>query len=174
MVMLSGRFGLVKAYLRAVRVGSWIGWLFNFGLGSILFAFPPVGRALVVSFAFSLATASIFVLNQYFDREADRENEAKAVLPVASGRITPRGSLVFSFSLASLCLTSVWMADASLIPLFLVYLGLGMAYSAPLPHFKTVPIVDFVVSGIGAGLLPFIMGLEVSHQLTPYPFDLSH
>jgi 4-hydroxybenzoate polyprenyltransferase len=50
-------------------------------------AFCDIARGLeitaIVLFAFSLATASVFVLNQYFDREADRENEVKSNLPVA-------------------------------------------------------------------------------------------
>lgn len=161
-------------YFRAVRTGSWLGWLFNFGLGCVLLALPPAGRALLLAVAFALATSSVFVLNQYFDREADRENEAKATLPVASGEMTPRGALFFSLSLASLSLSLVWAVDASLLPLFLVYLGLWTAYSAPAPHLKSLPVLDFVASGVGAGLLPFVMGLEVTHQLTPYPFGLSH
>jgi 4-hydroxybenzoate polyprenyltransferase len=56
---------------------------------SVLFCVPPFESTAIVLFAFSLATTSVFVLNQYLDREADRENEVKLNLPVASGRITP-------------------------------------------------------------------------------------
>ncbi|MDH5362564.1 MAG: UbiA prenyltransferase family protein [Aigarchaeota archaeon] len=150
---------------KACRVESWFGWLFNFGLGSFLFELPPFERAVIVFFAFSLATASIFVLNQYFDREADRENNAKSTLPVASGRITPRRALILSLTLVILCFILVFVVDFHLLPLFLVYLGLCTAYSAPPLRLKTVPIVDFAVSGIGAGLLPFLIGLGVPHQL---------
>jgi hypothetical protein len=59
---------------------------------SVLFCVPPFEIIAIVLFAFSLATASVFVLNQYFDREADRENEVKSNLPVASGRTTPRSN----------------------------------------------------------------------------------
>jgi len=145
-------------YFEIARVGSWLGWIFNFGLGSVLFGVLPLDRTVIVLFAFSLATASVFVLNQYLDREADRENEVKSNLPVASGRITPRSTLVFSFLLVISCLILVFMANVHVLPLFIVYLGLWTAYSTPPFRLKSVPVADFVISGIGAGVLPFLIG----------------
>jgi len=152
-------------YFEALRIGSWLGWVFNFGFGSALFGVLPFERAVVVLFAFSLGTASVFVLNQYFDREADRENEVKASLPVASGRITPRRTLIFSFLLVTLCLVLVFLANVQVLPLFVVYLGLWTAYSTPPFRLKSVPVVDFVISGVGAGFLPFLMGGGLSDPL---------
>ena len=145
-------------YIEAARVGSWLGWIFNFGFGSVLFGVPPFEITAIVLFAFSLATASVFVLNQYFDREADRENEVKSNLPVASGRITPRKTLIFSFLLVISCLILVFIANVHVLPLFIVYLGLWTAYSTPPLRLKSVPVADFVISGIGAGFLPFLIG----------------
>jgi len=152
-------------YLEAARVGSWLGWIFNFGFGSVFFGVPPFEPTVVVLFAFSLATASVFVLNQYFDREADRENEVKSNLPVASGRITPRKTLIFSFSLVISCLILVFIANVHVLPLFIVYLGLWTAYSTPPLRLKSIPVADFVISGVGAGFLPFFMGLGLSDKL---------
>ena len=152
-------------YFEAARVGSWLGWIFNFGFGSILFGVSPFEITAAVFFAFSLATASVFVLNQYFDREADRKNEVKSNLPVASGRITPRRTLIFSFLLVISCLILVFIANVRVLPLFIVYLGLWTAYSTPPFRLKSVPVADFVISGVGAGFLPFLMGLELSDKL---------
>ena len=146
-----------KEYFRACRVESWSGWMFIFGLGSLLFDLPPFQRVIMFFLAFSLATSSIYVLNQYFDREADRENEVKFDLPVASGRITAGRALIFSILLVMICFILVLMADTRLSPLFLAYLGLWTIYSAPPLRLKTVPIVDFAVSGLGAGFLPFLI-----------------
>jgi 4-hydroxybenzoate polyprenyltransferase len=152
-------------YFEAARVGSWLGWVFNFGFGSVLFGVLPFERTVLVLFAFSLATASVFVLNQYFDREADLENEVKSNLPVASGRITPRNTLVFSFLLVISCLLLVFIADVRALPLFIVYLGLWTAYSTPPFRLKSVPVADFMISGIGAGFLPFLIGGELNEKL---------
>ncbi len=152
-------------YFEAARVGSWLGWIFNFGFGSVLFCVSPFEITAIVFFAFSLATASVFVLNQYFDREADRENAVKSNLPVASGRITPRRALIFSFLLVISCLILVFIANVRVLPLFIVYLGLWTAYSTPPLKLKSVPVADFVISGIGAGLLPFLMGGGLTDKL---------
>ena len=152
-------------YFEAARVESWLGWIFNFGFGSVLFGMSPFEITAIVFFAFSLATASVFVLNQYFDREADRENEVKSHLPVASGRITPRRTLIFSFLLVISCLILVFIANVRVLPLFIVYLGLWTAYSTPPFRLKSVPVADFVISGVGAGFLPFLMGLGSSDKL---------
>ena len=152
-------------YFEAARIGSWLGWVFNFSFGSVLFSVLPFERTVLVLLAFSLATASIFVLNQYFDREADRENEIKSGLPVASGRMTPRSTLTFSFLLIVSCLLLVLIADVRALPLFIVYLALWTAYSTPPFRLKSVPIADFVISGIGAGFLPFLIGGELNDKL---------
>jgi len=125
----------------------------------------PFEITAIVFFAFSLATASVFVLNQYFDREADRENAVKSNLPVASGRITPRRALIFSFLLVISCLILVFIANVRVLPLFIVYLGLWTAYSTPPLKLKRVPVADFVISGVGAGFLPFLMGGELTDKL---------
>ena len=152
-------------YFEAARVGSWIGWIFNFGFGSVLFGVLSIERTIIVLFAFFLSTASVFVLNQYFDREEDQKNEIKSKLPVASGRITPRMTLIYFFSLVILSLILVCIANINVLSLFIIYLGLSIAYSTPPLRLKSVPIVDFIVSGIGAGFLPFIMGSGLSNKL---------
>ena len=153
-------------YFKVARVGSWLGWIFSFSFGSVYLSLPPLARFLAVLFAFSLATASIFILNQYFDRKEDQENAFKSNLPVASGRMAPRTALIFSLSLIILCLVLVILVDVNLLSLFLIYFVFGTAYSAPPFRLKTVPVVDFAVSGVGAGFMPFLMGLELTDKLS--------
>jgi len=152
-------------YFKVVRVGSWLGWIFSFSFGSIYLSLPPLERFLAILSAFSLATASIFILNQYFDRKEDQENLFKSDMPIASGRIAPRTALIFSSLLIISCLTLVVLVDINLLSLFLIYIMFGIAYSAPPFRLKSVPIVDFIVSGIGAGFMPFLMGLELTNKL---------
>lgn len=157
-------YGLLKECFEVARVESWVGWIFSFVFGSILLGLPSVERIIIVLFAFSFATASIFILNQYFDWEEDRENVIKSNLPVASGKMVPRTALILSISLIILCLILVSLVNVSLLLLFLAYLALGAAYSAPPFRLKNVPVVDFIVSGIGAGLLPFLIGVGASYH----------
>jgi len=160
----------INSYLRMLRFESWIGWLFNFALGSVLFAIPTVNRLVPFSFSFILATAGIFVLNQYFDRENDKLNESKRGLPVSSGEISPETALDVFFFSSVLSICFVVLTDVALLPLFVTYLGLGVCYSAPPFHLKNRPIVDIIIAGVGSGVLPFVIGLQVSNQ---FSFDFS-
>jgi 4-hydroxybenzoate polyprenyltransferase len=148
---------------KVARIDNWHGWIFSFVCGSILLGLPSPERFIAAFFAFSFATASIFILNQYFDREEDQKNAIKSSLPVASGKVSPRTALILSLSLITLCLFLVFLVDMSLLSLFLVYLVLWTAYSVPPFRLKAVPVMDFIVSGIGAGLLPFLIGVNTSH-----------
>jgi len=155
----------IGVYLRALRWRSWIGWLFIFGLGSTMFIVPPYS-VIPISVSFSFVTAAIFVLNQYFDRKTDQSNPQKRSLPVASGELSPRASsiLVVSLFAAGLLITAV--VDSTLLMLFVFYIGIGLLYSAPPVHFKKRPIVDLLAVGVGSAVLPFLIGMQISHQLT--------
>jgi 4-hydroxybenzoate polyprenyltransferase len=155
----------ITVYLRALRWRSWIGWLFFFGLGSTLFVIPQY-NVLPISISFSLVTGAIFVLNQYFDRRSDRTNPQKRHLPVAAGELSPKQSSVLFVSLFAVGLLITAVVDYTLLFLFVTYVGVGVVYSAPPLSFKKRPVIDLMTVGIGAGILPFLIGLQASHQLT--------
>ena len=161
---LNARSG-ISVYLRALRWRSWIGWLFFFGLGSTLFVVPPY-NVLPISISFSLVTGAIFVFNQYFDRKSDRTNPQKRHLPVAAGELSPKQSSVLFVCLFALGLLIAAVVDSTLLFLFVTYIGMGIFYSAPPVSLKKRPVIDLLAVGIGAGILPFLIGLQASHQLT--------
>lgn len=154
----------LKECLLIARVDNWVGWIFSLCIGCVFLALPSPALFVILFVAFSFATAGIFILNQYCDREDDKANTEKSVLPVASGRITPNKALILSISLMASSLVLALSLTVSIFVLFIVYLALWTAYSAPPLRLKSVPALDFVVSGIGAGLLPFLMGLGLSYQ----------
>ncbi len=158
-------FKILEPYYKVCRVGSWLSWIFSFGVGSFILGLPMFDRVTIIFFAFSFTTASIFILNQYFDRKADKKNKVKSDLPIASEQISPRDALVFSSLLIILSFILVFMIDVSIWSLFIIYLGLWTAYSAPPTKLKSIPIIDFIVSGIGAGFLPFFIGLRTTYQM---------
>ncbi len=155
----------ISTYLRVLRWRSWIGWLFILGLGSTLFAVPPY-NVLPISISFSLITGGIFVLNQYFDRKSDQSNPQKRHLPMASGELSPKHSSILIVSLFAVGSLITAVVDSTLLLLFICYVAIGVFYSAPPLHFKKRPVLDLLAVGIGSALLPFLIGLQISHQLT--------
>jgi 4-hydroxybenzoate polyprenyltransferase len=154
----------ISVYLRALRWRSWIGWLFFFGLGSTLFVIPSYS-VFPIAISFSLVTGAIFVLNQYFDRKSDIMNPQKRHLPVAAGELPPKQSSVLFVSLFALGLLITALVDYTLLFLFVTYIGVGIVYSTPPLHFKRRPILDLLTVGVGSGIVPFLIGMQVSNQL---------
>jgi len=155
-----------RAYVKLLRFDSWQVWLFNFLLGCILFELPEITRFIVVLVSFSLATSAIFILNQYFDQENDKANNLKNDLPMASGEVPPKMGLALFFLFTLISLTSVFLTDISIFLLLLTFMLLGIGYSAPPVSFKKRPGLDVIICGIGAGILPFFIGLQTAHLLT--------
>jgi len=154
----------ITVYLRALRWRSWIGWLFFFGLGSTLFVIPTI-NVLPIAISFSLVTGAIFVLNQYFDRKSDIMNPQKRHLPVAAGELSPKQSSVLFVSLFAMGLLVTAAVDYTLLFLFVTYIGIGIVYSTPPLHFKKRPVIDLLTVGVGSGIVPFLIGMQVSNQL---------
>jgi 4-hydroxybenzoate polyprenyltransferase len=155
-----------RAYVKLLRFDSWQVWLFNFLLGCILFELPQISRFIVVLFSFSLATSAIFILNQYIDRENDRANNLKKDLPIASGEVPPRTGLILFFAFTLISLTIVFFTDISVFLLLVSLMLLGIGYSTPPFCFKSRPGLDVIVCGVGAGILPFFIGVQTAPLLT--------
>ena len=81
----------VGLLFHATRFRSWISWLFIFWVGSTLFALPTL-NTFFISISFCAITASGFVINQYFDKDIDRLNPQKRVLPMAFKSAFPSAS----------------------------------------------------------------------------------
>ncbi len=159
-------FTKIKYIFRSFRIQSWIGWLAIFGVGSILFMIPDFFNLALNIFSFSTLTAAIFVQNQYFDRKSDSLNPQKKSLPIASGILSPKSSLFLLMLLLFSGFLSIALTNIYLIPLFFAYLAVWTVYSTPIFHLKTQPIWDIIVAGIGSGVLPFIIGVQISSQIT--------
>lgn len=156
----------LRSYVKLVRFDSWQAWLFNFLIGSIMFEFPTIERFTVVLVAFLLATSAIFILNQYFDCENDKDNNLKKDLPVAAGEVHPRTALALFFVFATVSLTTAFLTDISIFLLLLTFMLLGIGYSTPPVRFKNRAPLDIIVCGVGAGMIPFFIGVQTAPLLT--------
>jgi 4-hydroxybenzoate polyprenyltransferase len=155
-----------RAYLKLLRIESWQGWLFNFALGSVLFALPQIERFVLVFVAFGLTTSAVFILNQIIDQKNDQENNLKKDLPIASGKVSPHAALTLFVTFTVISLSIAFITGLSIFLLLLLLLFLGIGYSTPPISFKNRPIIDLIVCGVGSGVLPFLIGMQTSSQLT--------
>jgi decaprenyl-phosphate phosphoribosyltransferase len=107
------------------------------------------GRATVAFVVFTLASASVYLLNDLLDRELDAAHPVKRLRPVASGAVSVREAGALSAVLAVAAIGgSLASGSVGLSAIVLGYLVMTVAYSRWLKH---QPLLDIAI--IAAGFL---------------------
>jgi 4-hydroxybenzoate polyprenyltransferase len=104
--------------------------------------------------AFCLFASTVYILNDYVDREDDRRHPKKKYRPLASGAVKPKAAFVqMALQLLIGGTLFIWAGGWPLLALGAAYLLMNTAYSFKLKH---IPIIDLVIIAIG-----FVMRLFV-------------
>jgi decaprenyl-phosphate phosphoribosyltransferase len=151
----------MKSYLKLIRIEQYIKNLFVFApifFGSQFLNFTLLSNVFVAFFCFCLASSSIYIVNDYFDINEDRNHPEKSKRPLASGEITVKNGLFLMFSLIfiSLIISNYFSEKLSLV--IFSYLILNYLYSKWLKH---IAILDVNIIAIGF-VLRIIAGTVVS------------
>lgn len=96
--------------------------------------------------AFSCIASSIYIINDYRDREDDRKHPVKCKRPLASGEVSPTAAILICILLvlAGVGLAS-WIREKFLFVLSIYFL-LNLAYSLGL---KSISILDIMILAAG-------------------------
>jgi len=158
-----------RELLRLLRPAQWIknGLVFT-GLlfGHAWSDTDLIIRVFTAAAGFSLMSSSIYVLNDYIDRQADRHHPVKRRRPLAAGTVTPAAALWLAAVLVCSGLALSYYAAPAVLALVLVYTVMNVAYSFSLKH---VVILDVFL--ISAGFMLRILagtagvGIPPSHWL---------
>ena len=134
----------VRVFLRALRVHQWVKNLLVFVpliMAHLLVDQQSLSAAVRAFFAFSLLASSVYLTNDLFDLEADRNHPHKRHRPLASGQMSVRFALalipcliVASGAMALGLPADFWAALAS-------YLVVTLLYSMAL---KKVIVIDII------------------------------
>ncbi len=111
-----------------------------------IFHFDKVWSVAWGFLAFCCIASSIYILNDFRDREEDKKHPIKRMRPLASGAIKPATAMII---FALLVITGMglayWIRDKFLFVLS-IYFVMNIAYSFGL---KNVPILDIIIVAIG-------------------------
>lgn len=139
----------MKTYIELLRPHQWLKsllLLFPPFLGGTLWQTDSISVLILPLISFSAGASGIYIINDIFDRDLDKNHPAKSRRPLPSGRIKLPEAMVFSALLGVVSVICGLFVSSLFLLCLLVYLGISIAYSW---RFKTVPIVEMfcVVSG---------------------------
>jgi 4-hydroxybenzoate polyprenyltransferase len=158
--------GRVVLYISEIRPRQWTK---NFiVLAPLIFSrnlFNPNMAALSISALgiFCLLSGAIYVFNDLIDFRQDREHPVKRERPIASGRISRKGALVYGLSIAAAGLLLAGWVGSSFLWVCVAYTGLMVSYSLGLKH---MVVLDVLIISIGF-VLRAIAGVEILKGMDP-------
>jgi len=131
-------------------------------------------NASIAFLAFSLTASSLYIFNDYLDREEDRIHPVKKLRPLASGAVS-------SISAISLMIILFGVGVALMVSLSLYATGILMSYAVMIIlyscYLKHVAIIDISIIAVGFVLRLFIgssvTGIELSMWIVVMTFLLS-
>lgn len=159
-VLRTRRNELVFLMIEQLRVRQWTKNLLLFA--AAIFSIDTIttadfGQVVMAFLMFCFVSSCVYVLNDYVDREADRNHPTKRFRPMASGALKPSVAISFASSLFVASIGYAFYMDAAFGALLIGYFALNVAYSFKLKHLVIFDImtiaVGFVLRAIGGGLV---------------------
>ena len=153
----------LTALVRLLRPKQWV--KNTFVMAGVLFGAQWRNGALLQSaalafVAFSFMGSSVYVLNDYLDRESDRLHPNKRHRPLASGAVTPLQGAVAAIACIGISLIAAALADVRVVAIVLAYLAINLAYSVSLKH-QAVIDVFCIASGFMLRILAGTWGIRI-------------
>ncbi|MCP3776526.1 decaprenyl-phosphate phosphoribosyltransferase [Paenibacillus sp. MZ04-78.2] len=119
----------------------------------------------VAFFLFCFVSGCVYIVNDFMDREADRNHPEKRNRPMASGRLNPGIALGFGSVLLAVSLGIAFYQNMLFGLLLLLYFAINVAYSLKLKH---VVILDLMIIASGFVLRAIGGGLVIGSSFTPW------
>lgn len=156
----------MRPYIQLLRLHQYV--KNGFILAPLFFAFRfkelhLLGNLLIVALGFSFVASAIYILNDYFDREADRQHPTKRNRPLAAGTVTVPGAFGMFFGLLGLGGAMIGLVSLDALLITGLYVLNNLLYSY---RFKHVPILDVTQIALGF-VLRLYVGQAAGEGLTP-------
>jgi len=141
----------MNPYIKLLRPKDWAKNFFLFVpafFAKHIFTTENISLLLAGFAAFCCIASSIYIINDYRDREDDRKHPVKCKRPLASGKVKPGHAIIILLILLIAGTSLAYIADHDLQ--FMIILGayfvVNLAYSFGL---KNVPILDMLILASG-------------------------
>ncbi|URN94971.1 MAG: decaprenyl-phosphate phosphoribosyltransferase [Candidatus Pristimantibacillus lignocellulolyticus] len=157
-----------KLLFQQLRPKQWTKNLLVFA--ALLFSFEMINVTTIINtllgfFLFSFISGCVYIINDYVDREADKNHPVKKFRPMASGALNPILALTFGSFLLIASLIVSYFLNPLFTLLLIAYFALNVCYSFFLKH---VVIIDIMVIATGFVLRAIAGGLVIHVPFTPW------
>ena len=154
------------AYLKLLRPKDWAKNLFLFI--PLFFAREFLDRTKLIHLcfgfiAFSLIASSIYIINDYRDREDDRKHPTKCKRPLASGAVSPTSAILICIGLIAAGFGLAWSTRPEFAAVLFAYFLLNLAYCFGL---KNIAILDIFILAIG-----FVLRIKSGSVISDVPLS---
>jgi len=158
----------MKEYLNILRIPQYSKNLFIFL--PLFFALQLTNVHLLVRAGlafvfFCLIASGVYIFNDYYDKEEDRQHPTKKMRPLAAGRVAAGSALALGALLTAAGLLGAWLLDVSLLYLSFLYLILNIFYTLKLKH---VPLLDIFSIALGFVVRIFVGGVVTGVKIYPW------
>lgn len=136
---------MLKLILKAMRPKQWTKNVFIFAalvFDRKLLNVDAFLATLTAFLLFCLLASSVYIINDIFDRESDRNHPVKKNRPIASGKLSIPLALTVAIILLLINLTGAFFLSMNFFLISAGYFLLNMLYTKWLKH---IPVVDVLV-----------------------------
>lgn len=140
---------MLRALIKTMRIRQWPknGFIFAALVFDRQLTDPVAfGRTLAGFFLFCLLSSSVYIINDIFDVETDRQHPTKRNRPIASGRLSTRAAAITAIVLVAVTLTLAAFLSLDFLIISVIYFVANLAYSMWLKH---VPLIDVLMIASG-------------------------
>lgn len=140
---------MLRALLKTMRPRQWTKNIFVFAalvFDGKLFQLTDFLRTLAGFGLFCLVSSAVYIINDLFDAESDRQHPVKKNRPIASGKLPLPAAVAAAAILAVGALAAAYLLAWQLALTILFYFAMMLAYSKWLKH---VPILDVLILAAG-------------------------
>jgi len=113
--------------------------------------------------AFSFTASSIYIINDYRDREDDRKHPVKCKRPLASGAVSPASALIICAFLIVAGFALAWWIRDKFAFVLAIYFLINLGYSLGL---KSIAILDLVLLAAG-----FVLRIKAGSVIARIPLS---
>ncbi|WP_405173029.1 decaprenyl-phosphate phosphoribosyltransferase [Paenibacillus sp. FSL H8-0280] len=164
----TGTGSTMSGLIRLLRPKQWTKNLLLFA--ALLFSFEEIRTETILAtllgfILFSLVAGCVYILNDFVDRDRDRQHPVKKYRPMASGQVNPSHALLFGIILLILSVGTAFMMNPLFGVLCIVYFLLNVSYSFVLKH---LVILDMMTIAAGFVLRAIAGGVLIHVPFTPW------